>query len=69
MKFETVVVLLVASLVACLLAAPVTEGFLEAESALQARYGNAGYGPFDTSYKGGWLVNGFPGLPSNIHHV
>lgn len=68
MKSETVIVVLVACLVACILAAPVTEGFLQAENALVGRYGNAGYGEFDQRHKGGWLVNGYRGLPVNIHH-
>lgn len=67
MKSAVVVMILVAALAASLLAYPATEAFMTAENALMNRYGNSGYGKFDQSYQGGWLVNGYPGLPVNIH--
>lgn len=83
MKSATVIMVLAAALVASLLAAPLTECFLEAERAWVAlpwsmgtkspamidRGGNAGYGPFDRAFQGGWLPNGVPDLPLNIYSV
>ena len=67
MKSAVVVTILVAVLAAILLAFPATEAFMTAENALMNRYGNSGYGKFDQSYRGGWLVNGAHGLPLNVH--
>lgn len=82
MKTETILVILVAALVASLLAAPLSEAFLEAEASwnnspwahgtksplLVDRDGNAGYGSFATSYRGGFLPNGYTAMPVNINN-
>ena len=79
MKIDTILVLLVAALVASLLAAPLTEAFLDAGSSwsnspyaigtksplLADRAGNAGYGSFWQSYRGGWVPNGYTAMPTN----
>ena len=69
MKSAVVITVLVAVLAALLLAFPATEAFLAAESAISNRFGNSGYGKFDRSYRGGWVVNGYPGLPVNVHSL
>ena len=79
MKTETLLVILVAALVASILAAPLTEAFLEAGASwnnspwahgtkspsLADRDGNAGYGSFVTSYRGGFIPNGYTAMPVN----
>ena len=62
-RFDTLILLAVVLLVAFLIAMPVTEGFLTFEEALANRFGNrAGQWTIDTTYKGGWLPNGYPSL-------
>ena len=60
-------IVIAAAIIASILAYPLSEGFLTAENALSNRFGNAGYGKFNQSYKGGWIVNGYPGIP-NVQH-
>jgi len=69
MKSIVVITVLVAILAALFLAFPATEAFMTAENAILNRYGNSGYGKFDQSYQGGWLVNGYKGLPVNIYRL
>lgn len=64
---KAVVLVLIAALIASVLAYPASEGFLAVENALANRFGNAGYGKFDQSYDGGWIVNGYPGIPDVQH--
>jgi hypothetical protein len=62
-----VVMVVIAAIIASVLTYPIAEGFMIAENALAGRYGNAGYGKFNQSYAGGWIVNGYPGLPDTQH--
>jgi hypothetical protein len=64
---NALVIVVAAAAIASILAHPISEGFLMAENALANRFGNAGYGEFDQKYEGGWIVNGYPGLPNTQH--
>lgn len=68
-RVDFLITVLVAALVASLIAYPLSESFLHAENALSNRFGNAGFGRFDQSYKGGFIVNGYPGLPDVQHRA
>jgi hypothetical membrane protein len=64
-----VIIVVIAAIIASVLTYPIAEGFMIAENALSGRYGNAGYGKFNQEYAGGWIVNGYPGLPKIQHRA